>query len=63
MYFSLELARAPLVLRSSALTVIPFNQASKRDVEALVDYIYANLSIDLDYITGIPEDGREIYGL
>ena len=26
--------------RSSALTVIPLNQALKQDVEALVDYIY-----------------------
>ena len=36
--------------RGSALTVVPFNQASKKDVEALVDYIYANLGMDLDYI-------------
>ena len=46
--------------RSLALTVIPFNQASKQDVEALVDYIYANLGMDLDYIlpfAGIPENG------
>jgi fatty acid synthase subunit alpha, fungi type len=27
--------------RGSALTIVPFNQASKQDVEALVDYIYA----------------------
>ena len=43
--------------RGLALTVVPFNQASKQDVEALVDYIYANLGMDLDYIlpfTGIP---------
>jgi 3-oxoacyl-ACP reductase-like protein len=26
--------------RGSALTVVPFNQGSKQDVEALVDYIY-----------------------
>ncbi|KAF8199703.1 fatty acid synthase [Pholiota molesta] len=52
--------------RGSALTVVPFNQASKQDVEALVDYIYANLGMDLDYIipfAGIPENGREIDGL
>ena len=51
--------------RASALTVVPFNQASKQDVEALVDYIYANLGMDLDYILhlGIPENGREIDGL
>ncbi|KAI5885432.1 uncharacterized protein SCHCODRAFT_01176814 [Schizophyllum commune H4-8] len=43
--------------------LIPFNQGSKQDVEALVDYIYANLGLDLDYIlpfAGIPENGREI---
>ncbi|KAF8632253.1 hypothetical protein AX15_002000 [Amanita polypyramis BW_CC] len=52
--------------RGSALTVVPFNQASKQDVEALVDYIYSNLGMDLDYIlpfAGIPENGREIDGL
>ncbi|PPQ94469.1 hypothetical protein CVT25_001102 [Psilocybe cyanescens] len=52
--------------RGSALTVVPFNQGSKQDVEALVDYIYANLGMDLDYIlpfAGIPENGREIDGL
>ncbi|KAF8896473.1 fatty acid synthetase alpha subunit [Infundibulicybe gibba] len=52
--------------RGSALTVVPFNQASKQDVEALVDYIYANLGMDLDYIipfAGIPENGREIDAL
>ncbi|PFH52946.1 hypothetical protein AMATHDRAFT_138867 [Amanita thiersii Skay4041] len=52
--------------RGSALTVVPFNQASKQDVEALVDYIYTKLGMDLDYIlpfAGIPENGREIDGL
>ncbi|KAF8071859.1 fatty acid synthase [Lyophyllum atratum] len=52
--------------RGSALTVVPFNQASKQDVEALVDYVYANLGMDLDYIipfAGIPENGREIDSL
>ncbi|RDB25744.1 Fatty acid synthase subunit alpha [Hypsizygus marmoreus] len=52
--------------RGSALTVVPFNQASKQDVEALVDYVYASLGMDLDYIipfAGIPENGREIDGL
>jgi 3-oxoacyl-ACP reductase-like protein len=32
----------------SALSVVPFNKTSKQDVEALVDYIYANLGMDLD---------------
>jgi hypothetical protein len=27
-------------------SVIPFNQGSKQDVEALVDYIYATLGMD-----------------
>jgi fatty acid synthase subunit beta len=52
--------------RGSALTVVPFNQASEQDVEALVNYIYANLGMDLDYIlpfSGIPKNGREIDGL
>ena len=43
--------------RGSALTVVPFNQASKQDVEALMDYIYAILRMDLDHIlpfAGIP---------
>jgi fatty acid synthase subunit alpha len=52
--------------RGSALTIVPFNQGSKQDVEALVDYIYATLGMDLDYIlpfAAIPENGREIDGL
>ena len=32
--------------RGSALTVVPFNQGSKQDVEALIDYIYATLGLD-----------------
>ncbi|TFY80295.1 hypothetical protein EWM64_g3715 [Hericium alpestre] len=47
--------------RRSALTVVPFNQGSKQDVEALVDYIYATLGMDLDYIlpfAAVPENGR-----
>ena len=34
----------------SVLTVVPFNQGSKQDIEALIDYIYATLSLDLNYI-------------
>jgi len=52
--------------RGSALTVVPFNQGSKQDVEALVDYIYATLGMDLDYIlpfAAIPENGHEIDSL
>ena len=49
----------------SALTVAPFNQASKQDVEALVDYIYANFGMDLHYIlpfTGIPKTIEKLLG-
>ena len=52
--------------RGSALTVVPFNQGSTQDVEALVDYIYATLGMDVDYIlqfATIPENGREIDSL
>lgn len=51
------------------MTVVPFNQGSKQDVEALVDYIYSKdkgLGMDLDYIlpfAALPENGREIDGL
>lgn len=41
-------------------------QGSKQDVEALVDYIYAVLGLDLDYVlpfAAVPENGREIDGL
>jgi len=51
----------------SQLVVVPFNQGSKQDVEALIDYVYSNkkgsLGWDLDYIipfAAIPENGREI---
>jgi len=46
--------------KGSALTVVPFNQASKQDVEALIDYIYTSLGMDLDYIlpfAALPENG------
>jgi fatty acid synthase subunit alpha len=48
------------------LTVVRFNQGSKQDVEALIDYIYATLGMDLNYIlpiATIPENGREIDSL
>ena len=50
----------------SQLVVVPFNQGSQQDVQALVDYIYdekKGLGWDLDYIVpfaAIPENGREI---
>jgi fatty acid synthase subunit alpha len=55
--------------RGSQLIVVPFNQGSKQDVEALVNYIYDDkkgLGWDLDFIipfAAISENGREIDGL
>lgn len=55
--------------RGSQLIVVPFNQGSKQDVEALVEYIYDTkngLGWDLDYVVpfaAISENGREIDGI
>jgi fatty acid synthase subunit alpha len=55
--------------RGSQLIVVPFNQGSKQDVEALVDYIFdtkKGLGWDLDYVVpfaAISENGREIDGI
>jgi fatty acid synthase subunit alpha len=55
--------------RGSQLIVVPFNQGSKQDVEALVEYIYdakKGLGWDLDYIVpfaAISEQGRQIDGI
>ncbi|KAM0810523.1 putative Fatty acid synthase subunit alpha [Seiridium cardinale] len=55
--------------RGSQLVVVPFNQGSKQDVEALIDYIYdpkKGLGWDLDYIVpfaAISEQGRQIDGI
>lgn len=55
--------------RGSQLVVVPFNQGSKQDVEALIDYIYdpkAGLGWDLDFVipfAAIPENGRQIDGI
>ncbi|KAI0389104.1 fatty acid synthase subunit alpha [Xylariaceae sp. FL0594] len=55
--------------RGSQLVVVPFNQGSKQDVEALVNYIYDpknGLGWDLDFIipfAAIPENGRQIDGI
>ncbi|KFL63076.1 fatty acid synthase subunit alpha [Trichophyton rubrum CBS 118892] len=52
--------------RGSQLVVVPFNQGSKQDVEALIQYIYDpknGLGWDLDHIVpfaAISENGREI---
>ncbi|KAF2280046.1 uncharacterized protein EI97DRAFT_108781 [Westerdykella ornata] len=55
--------------KGSQLIVVPFNQGSKQDVQALVDYIYDSnngLGWDLDIVipfAAISENGREIDGL
>ncbi|EKG20613.1 Beta-ketoacyl synthase [Macrophomina phaseolina MS6] len=55
--------------RGSQLIVVPFNQGSKQDVDALVNYIYDTkngLGWDLDYVVpfaAISENGREIDGI
>ncbi|KAL7749388.1 fatty acid synthase alpha subunit Lsd1 [Sorochytrium milnesiophthora] len=57
--------------KSSCLVVVPFNQGSKQDMEALIDYIYAapeqgGLGWDLDFVipfAAIPENGRELSDL
>ena len=52
--------------RGSQLVVVPFNQGSNQDVEALVEYIYDaknGLGWDLDFIipfAAISENGRQI---
>ena len=55
--------------RDSRLTLLPFNQGSKKDCEALISHIYSNksgLGTDLDFIipfAAITESGREIDAL
>ena len=52
--------------KGSALTIVPFNQASKQDVEALIGCIYTLLGMDLDCIlpfAALPENGHEMDGL
>jgi fatty acid synthase subunit alpha len=55
--------------RGSQLIVVPFNQGSKQDVDALINYIYDDkkgLGWDLDFVVpfaAISENGREIDGL
>ncbi|KAI9247028.1 hypothetical protein BY458DRAFT_560469 [Sporodiniella umbellata] len=51
--------------KGSELVLVPFNQGSKSDVDALVNYIYdpKGLNWDLDFVipfAAIPENGREI---
>jgi fatty acid synthase subunit alpha len=55
--------------KGSRLILVPFNQGSKQDVDALVQYVYdekKGLGWDLDFIlpfAAISENGREIDGL
>lgn len=55
--------------KDSELVVVPFNQGSQRDLEALVDYIYDpvnGLGWDIDHIVpfaAISENGREVDGI
>jgi len=49
--------------KHSELVVLPFNQGSVQDVQALVKYIYDVEKSDLDYIipfAALPENGRDI---
>lgn len=54
--------------KDSQLIVVPFNQGSKQDVDALVNYIYdpKGLEWDLDFVipfAALSENGREIDGI
>ena len=54
--------------RGSKLTLLPFNQGSKKDCEALIEHIYSNtkFAADLDFIVpfaAISETDREIDAL
>jgi hypothetical protein len=47
--------------KNSMLTILPFNQASKCDVDAVVSYIYDTEKCDLDFVipfAAIPENGN-----
>ncbi|KDN47731.1 thiolase-like protein [Tilletiaria anomala UBC 951] len=49
--------------RGSSLTILPFNGASKADVQSLADYIYDTMNIDLDHVyagAAISEQGMPI---
>ncbi|KNC49148.1 uncharacterized protein AMSG_11853 [Thecamonas trahens ATCC 50062] len=50
----------------ASLILVPFNQGSLADVNALVDYIYSSLAMDLDVIlpfAAISENGRDLASL
>lgn len=48
------------------VAVVPFNQGPKQEFDAMADYNYSTLNLDLDSIlpfAAIPENGRKIDGL
>lgn len=50
----------------SALYAYPFNQASRRDCEALVAHVYEGLGMDVDVVVpfaAVPENGRQVTSL
>ncbi|RDL38707.1 uncharacterized protein BP5553_03047 [Venustampulla echinocandica] len=55
--------------KDSELVIVPFNQGSQRDLDALVDYIYDpvnGLGWDIDHVVpfaAISETGREVDGI
>ena len=54
-----------IFLRLAAVVSL-LHQGFKQDVEALVDYIYTTLGLDLNYVipfAAVPENGCEINGL
>lgn len=49
--------------RGATLTVVPFNQASRVDVDALMSHVYGPLGLDLDFVlpfAAINEAGRTL---
>ncbi|KAA0166660.1 hypothetical protein FNF28_03034 [Cafeteria roenbergensis] len=49
--------------RGASLTLVPFNQASRVDVDALVSHVYGSLGMDLDFVVpfaAIGEAGRTL---
>lgn len=49
--------------RGASLTILPFNGASRQDVQSLTDYIYDTMGIDLDHVyagAAVSEQGMPI---
>lgn len=52
--------------RGAQLIVLPFNQGSFKDTQALVDHVYTSMGIDIDVLVpfaAISENGRNIDGI